>query len=94
MQFVGFTKPVDRVVGEAISLWEKDRPPQPAMLDPKTGERVQFLFAYRGKQIGEDFLNNTVIPALCRKSGVPEQDARGDITSHRARSTIASLTSR
>jgi hypothetical protein len=27
---------------------------------------------------------------LCRKGGVPEHDARGDITSHRARSTIAS----
>jgi hypothetical protein len=31
-----------------------------------------------------------VIPALCRKAGVPEADARGRITSHRARSTIAS----
>jgi len=27
---------------------------------------------------------------LCRKAGIPEQDARGKITSHRARSTIAS----
>lgn len=28
---------------------------------------------------------------LCHKAGVPEYDARGDITSHRARSTIASM---
>lgn len=28
---------------------------------------------------------------LCRKAGVPAADVRGHITSHRARSTIASL---
>jgi len=27
---------------------------------------------------------------LCRKAGIPEQDSRGQITSHRARATIAS----
>ncbi|MFC0139342.1 tyrosine-type recombinase/integrase [Erwinia mallotivora] len=27
---------------------------------------------------------------LCKKAGIPEQDARGRITSHRARATIAS----
>ena len=31
-----------------------------------------------------------MIPLLCRKAGVPLQDARGRITSHRARATIAS----
>ncbi|WP_407937207.1 hypothetical protein [Kineosporia babensis] len=35
-------------------------------------------------------MNNTVIPMLCRKAGVPPADIRGSITSHRARSTIAS----
>jgi hypothetical protein len=35
------------------------------------------------------YLNNSLIPLLCKKGGVPEADARGDITSHRARSTIA-----
>ncbi len=85
-----FTKPVDKVVGEAIALWEKARPSQPAMLDRKTGEQAQFLFAYRGRLMGLSFINESLIPVLCRKAGVPEQDARGDITSHRARSTIAS----
>jgi integrase len=84
-----FTKPVDRVVGEAIGVWERERPEQPPLLDPKTGERVHVLFACRGRRIGESFLNTTLIPALCRKAGVPERDARGAITSHRARSTIA-----
>lgn len=85
-----FTKPVDRVVGEAIKAWERVRLKQPQMLDPKTGEMVSFLFAHRGKQIGKAYLNGSVIPMLCRKAGVPEEDARGKITSHRARSTIAS----
>ena len=84
-----FTKPVDRLVGEAIGAWERERPRQPALLDPKTGDVVDILFACRGRRIGEGFLNQTLIPALCRKAGVPERDARGAITSHRARATIA-----
>jgi hypothetical protein len=85
-----FTKPVDRVVGEAITTWERERPLQPKRLDAKTGESVDFLFLYRGKRLGPEYLNGRLIPALCRKAGVPLQDVRGNITSHRARSTIAS----
>jgi integrase len=84
-----FVKPVDRVVGEAIEAWEQVRTDTPLMLDKKTGENVYFLFAHRTKPTGLQFINTVVIPMLCRKAGVPEQDARGDITSHRARSTIA-----
>ncbi|HEV2416513.1 MAG TPA: tyrosine-type recombinase/integrase [Terriglobia bacterium] len=85
-----FTKPVDRVVGEAIAAWEQERPVQPKRLDAKTGESVSFLFLYRGRRIGPEYLNVRLIPTLCRKAGVPPQDVRGNITSHRARSTIAS----
>lgn len=84
-----FTKPVDRLIGEAISGWEQERPDQPPLLDPKTGEPVSYLFAYRGRRIGMQFLNETLIPVLCHKAGVPDRDARGAITSHRARATIA-----
>jgi integrase len=84
-----FTKPVDRVVGEAITRWEACRPTQPVVLDPKTGEAVHLLFLYRGKTMGVEYVNRHLIPLLCRKAGVPEHDARGPITSHRARSTIA-----
>jgi integrase len=84
-----FTKAVDRVVGEAIEAWEQERPIQPAHLDPKTGEVVDYLFQFRGQQVGKRYLNVRLIPYLCRKAGVPEADARGNITSHRARSTIA-----
>lgn len=85
-----FTKPVDRCVGEAIATWERLRPAQPPAVDAKTGEVVQYLFFYRGRRVSDDYINQTIIPVLCRRAGVPEQDARGPITSHRARSTIAS----
>jgi integrase len=85
-----FTKGVDHIVGEAISAWEQVRPPQPSHVDQKTGEVVNYLFSYRGGQVGNGYLNRSLIPLLCRKGGVPLKDARGNITSHRARSTIAS----
>jgi Phage integrase family len=85
-----FTKPVDPLVGEAIQLWESVRPQQPATIDLKTGEVVHYLFCYRGHRIGSGYINEVLIPMLCRKAGVPEADARGAITGHRARATITS----
>ena len=85
-----FTKPVDPLVGEAVAAWEAVRPVQPDLVDPKTGERVQFLFCYRAKRLSNTYLNKALIPALCQRAGVPRADARGSISSHRARSTIAS----
>ena len=85
-----FTKPVDEVVGHFIEAWEHIRPPQPSLVDPKTGKYVDFLFCYRSRQVGTSFINSSIIPMLCRKAGVPERDSHGPITSHRARSTIAS----
>ena len=83
-----FTKPVDSVVGKAINAWEQVQPEQPLMLDLRTSELVHYLFAYRGQQIGTTYLNKALIPLLCYKAGVPEEDVRGKITSHRARHTI------
>ena len=88
--FRSFKKPVDCVVEEAICDWERERPQQAPMVDETTGEMVHYLFACRNQQIGLRYLNKHLIPALCRKAGVPVTDARGRITSHRARSTIAS----
>ncbi|MBO0789540.1 MAG: tyrosine-type recombinase/integrase [Ktedonobacteraceae bacterium] len=85
-----FTKPVDPLVGEAIAAWEAVRPAQPDLIDPKTGEQVQFLFCYRAKRLSKTYLNKTLIPVLCQRAGIPRADARGLISSHRARSTIAS----
>lgn len=85
-----FTKPVDPLLGRAIAAWEAVRPAQPALFDRKTGELASFLFCYRAKRVARAYLNQVLIPTLCRKAGVPVADARGPITSHRARSTIAS----
>jgi integrase len=85
-----FTKPVDPLMGEAIEAWQAVRPVQPQMVDRRTGEKVDFLFAFRARRVPSTYINGTVIPLLCRKAGVPAADVRGNITSHRARSTIAS----
>ncbi len=84
-----YSKPVDPAVGEAIEAWMAVRPDQPRWQDPKTGELIDPLFMYRALPMSDLFLNNTLIPLLCRKAGVPEHDVRGRITSHRARATIA-----
>nr|WP_157121629.1 tyrosine-type recombinase/integrase [Nocardia miyunensis] len=78
------------MVGQAIAAWEAVRPTQPAVADHKTSERVHLLFSYRAQGIGRQYLNIRIIPALCTKAGVPTADVRGNIASHRARSTIAS----
>jgi len=85
-----FTKPVDPLLGQAIEAWQQIRPHQPPMLDRRTGELVEFLFAFRAQRVDKHYINESVIPVLCRKAGVPTADVRGAITSHRARSTIAS----
>lgn len=41
--------------------------------------------------MGVNFLNASLIPVLCRHAGLPEHDALGAITGHRARSTIATM---
>jgi integrase len=86
-----FWKPVYALVGTCINAWEKERPPQPPVLDRKTNQLVDFLFSYRRGRIGDEYLNFVLIPLLCEKAGVPCSDARGRITSHRARATIATL---
>jgi len=85
-----FTKPVDPVLGQAVDTWQAVRPAQPRFTDRRTGELVDLLFAFRARNVSTSYINNTVIPVLCRKAGVPVADVRGNITSHRARSTIAS----
>jgi integrase len=73
-----------------LDTWQTVRPSQPRLLDRRTGEHVDLLFAFRARRISPGYINNTIIPMLCRKAGVPDADVRGNITSHRARSTIAS----
>jgi len=85
-----FPKAVNPLVGHAIAAWERERPAaQPPLPDRKTGCLTHYLFAYRGRLIGATYINRAIIPALCRRAGLPTADERGNITSHRARSTIA-----
>ncbi|MBW4025397.1 MAG: tyrosine-type recombinase/integrase [Proteobacteria bacterium] len=85
-----FTKPVDAALGHAVEAWQLDRRSHPKMADRKTGGAVDFLFVFKGRRVSVSYLNRTLIPLLRRKAGVPLEDARGRITSHRARATIAS----
>ncbi len=85
-----FTKPVDPIVGQAIEAWQALRPAQPPRTDRKTGEQADLLFSVRAHPVARAYINRTIIPALCAKACVPTADVRGNITSHRARSTIAS----
>lgn len=84
-----FSRPVLKVVGDAIELWEKMRPSIPEQWDYRSKEEVDFLFVWKGKQIPYSYINEKLIPMLCRKAGIPVEDAFGKITSHRARHTIA-----
>lgn len=84
--------PIPKYAADAVELWEKERPMnQPKLIDGKDNSLVDFLFCTRGKRMGKNFLNNSLIPVLCKRAGVPESDAVGAITGHRARSTIATM---
>jgi hypothetical protein len=66
--YAAFTKPVDPIVGEYIERWEQVRSAQSLLEDPKTGENVHFLFMHRGKRVHGSYINNSLVPLLC-KSG-------------------------
>ena len=93
--FRAYVKPVAAVVKERIDDWAAQRPPSQApLLDERTGERVNFLFQYRGRRAGTTLLNKTIIPILCAKAGLPASDSMGPITSHRGRaSAVTALAS-
>ncbi|MBO0782597.1 MAG: site-specific integrase, partial [Ktedonobacteraceae bacterium] len=79
-------------VVEAIEAWKQERPVnQDKHLDRKDREYVDFLFCYRNKPLAKQFINRSVIPALCAKAGVEMEDAKGRITGHRGRSTRLTL---
>ena len=86
--FQAFVKPVAVIVKERIDAWERLRPAdQAALHDERTGERVRFLFQFRGRKPGSAMLNRTIVPLLCAKAGLPTFDSRGTITSHRGRAS-------
>ena len=91
-----FWSPIPQYTGEAILAWQAVRPKnQPLLPDRKTGQPTEYLFQYRRRTLGQGFINNHLIPLLCKAAGLvdeqgnPYQDAIGPITSHRARSSTA-----
>lgn len=82
-------KPIQEPMTRAIAAWERVRPLQRQALDRTTGRYTDHLFFYRGQRIGKGFVNDVVIPILLKKAGLPPEDTRGAITSHRARATLA-----
>jgi integrase len=87
-----FQKPVNPIIGQRINEWEQVRAiGQAHYRDRKTGEKIDYLFIHRGQPVSKHYLNNTLIPLLCARAGIPRVDERGSITSHRARATLATL---
>lgn len=86
-----FTKPVSGVVRSYILAWEAERPTQPPLLDRKIKSEEHFLFMVRGQRVSNFYINESLIPMLIRKAGIPSEDARGAITSHRGRASAATL---
>ena len=91
-----FWTPIPHYTAEAILAWKAVRPPnQSSLPDRKTAKLTEYLFQYKGRRIGAGFLNQSLIPLLCKAAGLtdeqgkPYQDAIGRITSHRARSSTA-----
>ncbi|SFH17056.1 Phage integrase family protein [Streptomyces mirabilis] len=58
--------------------------------DKRTEEQVDFLSAYRARPVSSGYTNSTITPMHCPKAEAPAADARGNITSHQARPTLAS----
>ncbi|MEN4891350.1 tyrosine-type recombinase/integrase [Erwinia billingiae] len=90
-----FVKPVSVIIKKYVDIWLNLRPADQAKLnDERTGERVSYLFQYRGKLMGGSVINRTVIPILCARAGLPVEDSGGTITSHRGRaSAVTALAS-
>lgn len=79
-------------VAAAINDWKHERPKsQRKLFDPKEREEVDYLFCYQDLRVGSGFINEALIPALCARAGVDQQDATGKITGHRGRSTRLTL---
>ena len=79
-------------VASAIDTWKRERPRKlPAIFDRKDREYVDYLFCYKDHRVGAKFINNSLIPTLCKKAGVDLKDTIGRITGHRARSTRLTL---
>lgn len=86
-----FVKPVEAPLAEAVEAWRRARPQQAPLPDAITGCPTDHLFCIRGQRVSKYYLNASVIPLLLQKAGLPRDDTRGRITSHRGRATLATM---
>ncbi|MGI4734865.1 MAG: tyrosine-type recombinase/integrase [Janthinobacterium lividum] len=80
-----FDKAVDVRLAPALKAWERRRR---ALLSPQE-QQPELLFVWQGRPLSVNYLNQVLIPLLCRKAGLSNYDARGRITCHRGRATLA-----
>lgn len=66
--FQAFVKPVASIVKDRTDAWEKERPAnQAALIDERTGERVRFLFQFRGRKPGGGYPESDYYPSTVRQ---------------------------
>lgn len=84
---------IPQYTADAIDAWKKDRGmANEALYDAKDRAFADLLFCHRGKPLGDQFLNEHLIPLLCKAAGnIPYTDAKGRFTGHRGRSTRITL---
>ena len=86
-----FTKPVDPIIGQAIEAWQALRPAQPRRAGPQDQRaRRPALLHPRASRSPRPTSTARSSRRSAPKPASPTADVRGNITSHRARSTIAS----
>jgi len=84
-----FEKSVDARLGSTTKAWEKIRPDSSKRIDKKSGKLVHYLFEWHSRVMSQSYINNVLIPILCRKAQISEYDVHGHITCHRGRATLA-----
>lgn len=92
-----FTKPVDPILGQARGIWQAMRPTQPQLLDRRTGERVDLLFAICARRVSSSFRQQHDHPdALPTRqvSQSPTSAGTSPATAHGPQSPASSTTPR
>ncbi|UOG77432.1 tyrosine-type recombinase/integrase (plasmid) [Hymenobacter tibetensis] len=84
-----FRKPVDYRLRALVDAWEAIRPAGHRRQDKTAKGLVHFLFEWRGRSISAAYINQVLIPLLCRKARVNDYDTKGRIHCHRVRATLA-----
>jgi integrase len=88
-----FWVPIPSYTADAIEVWERLRPKlQDPQIDRKEKKATTYLFMTRNKLMGQTFLNDSVIPLLCRVAGLVDEilmgRKRGEIRHAKCRAEV------